>query len=123
MKGLSRSAMFTVFIGLGIAVFAQTPGQRTPPAQQPNQGDPTPQADSGQPMTLTGCLMKGSAADQYAVTDNQSGEKFSFAAPDQLGRYLNQTVQLTGTVTVRGREKAFRPQSVKTISASCERTQ
>jgi hypothetical protein len=67
--------------------------------------------------------MKGETEDQYALTDNKSGEKFSFAAPNQLQRYLNQTVQLTGTVIMQGATKSFRPESVKSVSASCERTQ
>jgi hypothetical protein len=110
--------MFTVFLGLGLAAFAQNPGQR-PPAPTPGQADPSPQAN-GRSATLTGCLMKGETEDQYALTDNQSGEKFSFAAPSQLQRYLNQMVQLTGTVTTQGGAKSFRPESVKSISPSCE---
>jgi hypothetical protein len=83
MKKLSTSAMFTVFIGLGIAAFAQNPNPRTPPSQQPAQSKQNEQADS-QPMTVTGCLMKGEKPEEYAITDNKSGEKVSFAAPDQL---------------------------------------
>jgi hypothetical protein len=124
MKKLIRPAMFTVFIGLGIAAFGQEPSQRTPPSQQPHgdQAEPNEQA-GGQPMTLTGCLMKGTAPDQYAITDQKSGEKISFAAPDQLQKYLNQTVQLTGTVMNRGGQKAFQAQSLKAISPSCEGAQ
>lgn len=111
--------MFTVFLGLGLAAFAQNPGRGTPD-QTPNQADPSAQSDS-KSATLTGCLMKGDTEDQYALTDNESGEKYSFAAPNQLQRYLNQTVQLTGTVTMQGGAKSFRPESVKSIAASCER--
>ncbi|HWF07848.1 MAG TPA: hypothetical protein VG297_05250 [Bryobacteraceae bacterium] len=64
--------------------------------------------------------MKGETEDQFALTDNQSGEKYAFAAPSQLQKYLNQTVQLTGTVMMQGGTKSFRPESVKSISASCE---
>jgi hypothetical protein len=122
MKKLIRPAMFTVFIGLGIAAFAQNPSQRTPPSQQRPQAEPN-DADAGQPMTVTGCLMKGASADQYAITDQKSGEKISFAAPDQLQKYLNQTVELTGTVMNRGGQKAFQAQSLKSISPSCEGAQ
>jgi len=122
MKKLSTSAMFTVFIGLGIAAFAQNPNQRTPPSQPPSQSEQNEQAD-GQPMTLTGCLMKGQNPEEYAITDSKSGEKISFAAPDQLQRYVNQTVQIAGTVVTRGGAREFRPQSVKAISPSCERAQ
>ena len=119
MKKLSRSAMFTAFLGLGIAAFAQNPGARTPPSQQPNASDPAPQA-GGEAMTVTGCLMKGTGPGEYAITDSKSGEKIAFAAPDQLQKYLNQTVQLTGTVMSRNGDKAFRPESVKAVSPSCQ---
>lgn len=122
MKILSTSATFTVFIGLGIAALAQNPSQRTPPSQQPAQSEQNEQAD-GQPMTLTGCLSKGLNPDEYAIADNKSGEKLSFAAPDQLQRYVNQTVQISGTVMTRGGARSFRPESVKAISPSCERAQ
>ena len=122
MKKLSRAATFMVFVGLGIVAFAQNPRPATPPSQQTDPSDPPAQA-GGQPMTVTGCLMKGTSPSEYAITDNKSGEKLSFAAPDQLQKYLNQTVQLTGTVMNRGGAKAFRPESVKAISPSCERSQ
>jgi hypothetical protein len=112
--------MFTVFIGLGIAAMAQTPNQRTPPAQQPDQSQQNEQA-GGQPMTLTGCLMKGTQPQEYAITDSKSGEKISFPAPDQLQTYVNQTVQLVGSVTMKGGQKAFHPESVKAIASTCER--
>ncbi len=120
MKKLSLIATFTAYAALGTLSFAQVPGQqRRPPAQQTDPADPS--ADpSGTPLTLTGCLMKGTSANEYAITDSKSGEKYSFAAPDQLQRYLNQTVQLTGTVMSRGGDKAFRPESVKSLSPSCE---
>jgi hypothetical protein len=121
MKKLIHPAMFTVFFGLGIACFAQNPGQRTPPSQSPQSEQTEPNDPSGgQPMTLTGCLMKGAQPDQYAITDQKSGEKVSFAAPDQLQKYLNQTVQLTGTVMSKGGQKSFQAQSLKSISPSCE---
>jgi len=85
MKKLSTSAMFMVLIGLGIAAFAQNPNRRTPPSQQPAKNEQNEQA-GGQPMTLIGCLMKGEKPEEYAITDNKSGEKVSFAAPGQLQR-------------------------------------
>ncbi|HTA42284.1 MAG TPA: hypothetical protein VK789_07550 [Bryobacteraceae bacterium] len=122
MKKLYRSAMFTAFLGMGIVAFAQNPRPRTPPAQQEDPSAPAPQA-GGESMTVTGCLMKGTGPGEYAITDSKSGEKIAFAAPDQLQKYINQTVQLTGTVTNRNGDKAFRPESVKAVSPSCERAQ
>jgi hypothetical protein len=127
MKHLSITALFTAFAALGTLSFAQVPGQqapgqqRRPPSQQADPADPS--ATEGAPLTLTGCLMKGTSASEYMITDSKSGEKYTFGAPDQLQRYLNQTVQLTGTVTTQGADKAFRPSSVKSISPSCERAQ
>ena len=122
MKHLSLTALFTAFATLGTISFAQAPPQqRRPPAQQAEPGDPPGAAAEGSPLTLTGCLMKGTSANEYSITDSKSGEKYTFGAPDQLQRYLNQTVQLTGTVT--GADKAFRPSSVKSISPSCEKAQ
>jgi hypothetical protein len=120
MTKLIRSATLTVFIGMGIAALAQDPGQRTPPAQQ--RGEQTQQNDAaaGEPVTITGCLTRGETPDQYAITDQKSGEKLSFAAPDQLQKYLNQTVQLTGTVSSHAGQKTFQAQSLKAISPSCE---
>jgi hypothetical protein len=63
--------------------------------------------------------MKGTASSEYAITDSKSGEKYSFSAPDKLQQYLNQTVQLTGTVSNQGGAKAFRPESVRSVSPSC----
>jgi hypothetical protein len=67
--------------------------------------------------------MKGEKPEEFAITDNKSGEKVSFAAPEQLQRYVNQTVQLVGTVIDRGGARALLPESVKAISPSCERSQ
>lgn len=121
MKRLSHIATITAFVALGTVSFAQVPGpQRRPPAQQTDPADP-PAPQAGEPLTLTGCLMKGVSANEYAITDSRSGEKYSFGAPDQLQRYLNQTVQLTGTVTTKGGEKSFRPESVKSLSPSCQK--
>lgn len=123
MKKLPRSAMFTVFLGLGIVAFAQqNPGQRAPRGQQPDASQQNSEAE-GQPTTLTGCLMQGATPNQYALTDNKSGEKYSFAAPNQLQKYVNQTVELEGTVMNQGGAKAFRPKSVRTVSPSCSRSQ
>lgn len=118
MKILSLSATFTVFVGLGIAAFAQDPAQRAPLPQQTEPGG-SARRPVAQLMTVTGCLMKGANPSEFSITDSKSGEKFSFAAPDQLQKYVNQTVELTGTVMVRNGDRAFRPESVSTISDSC----
>jgi hypothetical protein len=121
MKHLSLTALFTAFAALGTLSFAQAPAQqRRPPAQQADPGGDPAAATEGGSLTVTGCLMKGTSANEYSITDAKSGEKYTFGAPDQLQRYLNQTVELTGTVTNQGADKAFRPSSVKSIAPSCE---
>jgi hypothetical protein len=120
MKKFIRSALFTAFVGTGLVAFAQdTP----PPARQPNPPNSAQQPDEGEPRTVTGCLMKGAGPNQYAITDNKSGEKLSFVAPDQLQTYLNQTVQLKGVVTNRGGSKIFHPESVSSVASTCQKAQ
>jgi hypothetical protein len=89
------------------------------PAQQESQ---RPQDEAAQ-LTLKGCLTKGSQSQQYVVADQRSGEKIAFAAPSKLDTYVNQTVEVSGRVVDRGGDKTFQPQSVKSISSSCNTTQ
>jgi hypothetical protein len=114
---------FSVFVGLGSAAWAQSPNQRTPtrqpPSAQPGEQQPADPGD-GQTITLVGCLAKGGTADQYVITDHKSGRKLSFGGPNELTKYLNQTVQLTGTLSSRNGEQSFQPESLKPISPSCE---
>ena len=69
--------------------------------------------------TVTGCLVKGTGDHAYVITDSKSGEKLNFAASNAIDQYLNQVVQLTGRMASRGGEKAFIPQTAKTVSPSC----
>jgi hypothetical protein len=109
---------FSVFVGLGSVALAQSPGERTPPAQPPSaeQGE----QGNSDTVTLVGCLAKGDTTDQYVITENKSGRKVAFGGPNQLDKYLNQTVQLTGTLMTKNGEKSFQPQSLKPVSPSCE---
>jgi hypothetical protein len=108
---------FSVVAGLGSTALAQNPGQRTPPAQPPSAEQ---QGDQGESVTLVGCLAKGDTEDQYVITENKSGRKLAFGGPNQLQKYLNQTVQLTGTLMNNNGEKSFHPESLKPVSPSCE---
>jgi hypothetical protein len=99
------------------AAFAQS-GQNPPPSQQQEN-----QQQSGESMTVVGCLMKGSAENQFTITDSKTGQKYNFAASQQLESYLNHTVQLTGTMSNRGGEQNFQPQSIRTVSNSCQNPQ
>jgi hypothetical protein len=74
-------------------------------------------------MTVTGCLTKGASAGQYTITDQKTGEKTPIAGPDQLDKYVNQTVRLTGTMDSQGQEKIFKPDSISQVSATCEKSQ
>jgi uncharacterized protein YdeI (BOF family) len=110
-------------LGAVSGMYAQNPGpppeQSQPPSSQA-QGNPS-QAQPGeaQPATVVGCLTKGSGDHEYVITD-KTGEKVNFSASEKIEAYLNQTVQLAGQQTSRGGEKAFVPQTVKQVSASCE---
>jgi hypothetical protein len=114
MKHFLLTAAFSMVTAAGTAMYAQTPEPQTPPSQQ---HDPTA---GGQPTTITGCLMKGASPDQYVITENKSGQKLSFGGPSQLDKFLNQTVQLSGTTSKVGGEESFKPESIKSISASCQ---
>jgi hypothetical protein len=93
---------------LAASAFAQQQPQTPPPAQQNDA------------VTVVGCLTKGATDTSYVVTDQKSGEKYNFTASQQLDSYLNHTVQLTGTMTQNGGDKAFQPQKIRTVSNSCE---
>lgn len=100
---------------IGGVAFAQTAGQQNPPPQQEQQ-----QPNPNESTTVTGCLTKGTAENQFTLTDAKTGQKYSFTASQQLESYLNHTVQLTGTMTNSGGDNNFQPQSIRTISNSCE---
>jgi hypothetical protein len=103
-------------LSIGAVGYAQQERQKPPEQQQERQR----QAEST-PMTFTGCLTKGTQAEEYVLVD-KSGQKLTFAGSSKLDSYVNQTVELSGQVIDRGGEKAFQPQSIKSISSSCSGT-
>lgn len=131
-------ATFTACLGLGSMAWAQapppTPG--APPSAAPGAGPSTPgappmpgqrppagaqQSDppQGEATNLTGCLTKAGSG-QYSITDDKTQKHVTFAAPDKIEPYVNQTVELTGETVTRGATSSFVPQSVKRVSASCQ---
>jgi hypothetical protein len=129
MKRVLRAFAFLI-MSIGVATYAQQPGRNTPPPQgapgqpgtpgaQPDNPDAVPPGDV-QKMSVTGCLAKGSQANQYAITDSSSHQKYTFPGPSQLDAYVNQTVKLTGSMQSGGNgEKVFRPESIAPVSSSC----
>jgi hypothetical protein len=106
-------AVLLASMALGTLAHAQNPAQTTPP-----------QIPSDAPkVSVTGCLTKGAAANDYLVTDTKSGAKVPFAGPAQLDKYVNQTVRLTGTMAGQGEEKIFKPESINQVAATCEKAQ
>jgi uncharacterized protein YdeI (BOF family) len=134
ITAIFSAALFSVVTGN--AIYAQIPGAQNPGAQAPNPQEPNNPAapnpgvvppsqqrepsDDSRSVTLIGCLAKGSAADQYVITDQKSGEKVTFGGPTQLDKFLNQTVQLSGTASSRTGAQGFRPESIKAVSPSCD---
>jgi hypothetical protein len=118
MNRLFLPLTFSVALGLGSVALAQNPSQRTPPSQQ-NPAQQQEEQGNGQSVTFIGCLAKATTPDQYVITENKSGQKVTFGGPNQLEKYLNQTVQLTGTMMNKGGEKSFQPESLKPVSPSC----
>lgn len=107
-----RSILPLTFCLFGVALYGQRPPQQTPPPQEQQTQQP--------PVTLTGCLTKGAQQGEYVIADSKSGEKYTFAGPDRLDQYVNHTVELTGKMMTSGGEKSFQPQSIKTVSTSCQ---
>jgi hypothetical protein len=104
-------AAFTAFLGVGSTVLAQSPGQ---PPQQNQQGQ--------EPTTLVGCLTKGGAEHQYVITEDKTSKKVAFSASERIEPFVNQIVELTGQTTSQEGQKAFVPQSVKTVASTCTNT-
>jgi len=136
MKRTFLPVLTFLVLGLGFATYAQQPGpgrrpgtpsqpgdtapgapsQRTPDAQAPD----SPGASQADKVSVTGCLAKGTQANQYVITDSSSHEKYNFPGPAQLDRYVNQTVKLTGAMQAGDHgEKVFRPESIAPVSSSC----
>ena len=114
MKKALTFTIASLLLSVGTLGYAQQN-----PAQQESQ---RPQ-DEGAQLTLKGCLTKGSQSQQYVVADDRSGEKVAFAGSSKLDSYVNQTVEISGRVVDRGGDKTFQPQSIKSISSSCNATQ
>jgi hypothetical protein len=112
MKKIFLFTSAFLLLSVGSISYAQEPPARQAPPQE-KKGE-------GTPVTLKGCLTKGSQAQTYTVADEASGEKVMFAGPAKLDSYLNQTVAITGAIVESGGEKSFQPQSIKTIAASCK---
>ncbi len=125
-------ATFTACLGLGSMAWAQTPGQppSTPgqpsapgqppiPGQQPSTGAQQNEPAQGEATNLTGCLTKAGSG-QYSIVDDKTQRHVTFAAPDKIEPYVNQTVELSGETVTRGATTSFVPQSVKRVSASCQ---
>lgn len=109
MKKTLASCFVALCLGFGAVAYAQN---QNAPSQ------PSPQAQ--QKVTLTGCLAKGSDANQYTITDQDSHQKVMFPGPAQLDRYVNQVVKLTGSMMVRDNgDKVFRPETVASVASSC----
>lgn len=102
------SAVFSALIGIAGVAQAQEPSQ--PPSEHRQADNPK--------VSVTGCLNKGSGAGAYTITDQRSGEKVPFSGPEKLDQYVNQTVTLTGTMTT---DKSFKPETIKSVAASCEK--
>jgi hypothetical protein len=86
-----------------------------PPSARPQQNEPA----QGEATNLTGCLTKAGSG-QYAIVDDKTQRRVTFAAPDKIEPYLNQTVELSGETVTRGASTAFVPQSVKKVAATCQ---
>jgi len=125
-------ATFTACLGLGSMVWAQAPGQPPPtpgqpstpgqppmPGQQPSAGPQQSEQAQGEATNLTGCLTKAGSG-QYSIVDDKTQKHVTFAAPDKIEPYVNQTVELSGETVTRGAATSFVPQSVKRVSASCQ---
>jgi hypothetical protein len=116
---LPRIASF-LLLSVGAIGYAQQPAPPPTPQQQPGpQGQRDRSEGPATPATLKGCLTKGAQAQQYMVADEATGQSVSFAAPDKLATYVNQTVELKGQFVEQGGAKTFQPESVKSVAPSC----
>src|SRR5262245_48018853 len=107
MKQLSSVVLLACVFVVGLAF-----------AQDPPQGTPTPKQSDSPKVTVTGCLTKSTAANEYVITDLKTGEKTPFSGPAQLDKYLNQTVKLTGSIASQGGERVFKPESINQVAAT-----
>jgi len=108
---LFPSVVLSLGLALGTLAYGQNPAQGTP---APEKSNDTPK------VTFTGCLAKGSAANEYTITDQKTGEKIQFTGPAQVEKFVNQTVKLTGTMVTKGQEKAFQPETINQVAETCK---
>jgi hypothetical protein len=108
---LFSSILLLAGLAVGSVAYGQNPAQAPPPSQGSGDSAKT---------SLTGCLTKGASAGQFTITDLKTGEKTEIAGPDQLEKYVNQTVKLTGTTGPQ--DKIFKPESISQVSATCEKS-
>jgi uncharacterized protein YdeI (BOF family) len=134
---MNRSLNLAIVVAcaaLTSAAYAQNQNPGEPPTAPPAQSQQSPQtrqAPQTSPATpgeqssvsITGCLTKGTAAGNYVITDQKSGEKYPFSGPAQLDKFVNQTVTLSGAMTTQGADKAFQPQRIAPVSTTCEKAQ
>ncbi|HTS63643.1 MAG TPA: hypothetical protein VMH28_16575 [Candidatus Acidoferrales bacterium] len=113
MKVISSAVLFAS-LALGTLVYGQATDQN--PQSQPQQQQPQNDAPK---VSVTGCLAK-SATTTYTITDQKTGDKFPFEGPQQLDRFVNQTVTLTGTMRTEGSTKVFKPETINSVSPTCE---
>jgi hypothetical protein len=117
MKNVFVRMSAVIALSIGTLTYAQDPpAQQQQPAERQRQRS----QDEGTPTMIRGCLTKGSQAQEYVVADEKSGEKVAFGGPAKLDSYVNQTVEVTGQMTDRGGEKAFQPQAIKSVAATCK---
>lgn len=119
MKRSFVIAFVTMFLSGTMLVYSQQQ-QRSPSQQQRDRSTPSQQDTQQQKVTLTGCLAKDGNAGRYAVTDRATHEKVSFPGPSQLDKYVDQMVQVNGTMLVRDNgDKEFHPESIASIATTC----
>ncbi|MGC4048492.1 MAG: hypothetical protein QM757_02110 [Paludibaculum sp.] len=115
MKNILLSTTTALFLSLAATSYAQEPPAR------PSQ--PQEQKSEETPATLKGCLTRGSGAQTYSVADDVSGQMVTFSGSAKLDNYVNQTVEIQGSIVDRGGEKSFQPRTIKTLAASCKQGQ
>jgi|SRR5688500_2503922 hypothetical protein len=111
-KRLVSSITVGVFAVFSSIAFAQQPQEK--PAQK-GQGE----RQRSEGSTLTGCLSKGSAADEYILTDSKTGTKIAVTADSGVPlekHSANHTVRLTGSKA----GGTFTATKVEHVSATCE---
>jgi hypothetical protein len=82
------------------------------------QEEKAPKPASGQEMTMTGCLTKGSDVPQhFTFVDQKSGRKYTVTgSPDLEKHSSNHTVTITGATTA----KVFSVTKLEHVSDTCE---